>query len=220
MSPAAEPGTDGSVAAAGWIHREQVERSLRAAPRRHVRPTPARPRAAVAVICTASAESGRPESVILTRRALHLDRHPGQWAFPGGRIEPGETVEECARRECDEEIGLRLEAGSGVGRLDVFETRSGFLITPVLFWHTGPIHFDLDPNEVAAAFVVSWSAFDGPEVPRWREDPQGRRLMSMPVEGSWVHAPTAAILYQAFRLVWRLEWIQVHEAEQPVFAWR
>ena len=42
-------------------------------------------------------------ALILTRRALTLRRHAGQWALPGGRVDAGETPEETALRELDEE---------------------------------------------------------------------------------------------------------------------
>ncbi|MFW2334055.1 NUDIX domain-containing protein, partial [Ilumatobacter sp.] len=52
---------------------------------------------------------------LLCRRASRLNRHAGQWALPGGRIDPGETPEEAALRELDEEVGLRLDHDSVVG---------------------------------------------------------------------------------------------------------
>ena len=71
-------------------------------------------------------------ALILTRRALTLRRHAGQWALPGGRVDAGETPEETALRELDEEVGLKLDADAIIGRLDDFVTRSGFHITPVV----------------------------------------------------------------------------------------
>ena len=48
-------------------------------------------------------------ALILTRRSSKLRSHPGQWALPGGRIDPGETPEQTALREMREEIGLDLD---------------------------------------------------------------------------------------------------------------
>jgi ADP-ribose pyrophosphatase YjhB (NUDIX family) len=67
-------------------------------------------------------------------RSLALRSHPGQWALPGGRIDAGETPEAAALRELGEEVGLIVDAGEVLGRLDDFTTRSGFVITPVVVW--------------------------------------------------------------------------------------
>ena len=45
-------------------------------------------------------------ALILTRRALHLRHHAGQWAMPGGRLDAGETPEQAALRDLSEEVGL------------------------------------------------------------------------------------------------------------------
>jgi 8-oxo-dGTP pyrophosphatase MutT (NUDIX family) len=79
----------------------------------------------------------REAALILTRRALHLRHHPDQWAFPGGRVDAGESAEQAALRELAEEVGLDLDASAVLGRLDDFVTRSGFVITPVVVW-AGP----------------------------------------------------------------------------------
>ncbi len=65
-------------------------------------------------------------AVLLTRRSLHLRKHAGQWALPGGRIEPGETAEQAALREMAEEVKLTLDASAIMGRLGDFVTCSGF----------------------------------------------------------------------------------------------
>lgn len=68
--------------------------------------------------------------VILTKRASHLKHHPGQVAFPGGKLETGETAEIAALREAEEEIGLPRTAVSLLGRLDTHETVTNFTVTP------------------------------------------------------------------------------------------
>ena len=64
-------------------------------------------------------------ALLLTRRAATLRNHPGQWAFPGGRVETGETLVDAALRETQEEVGFALTAANVLGFLDDFVTRSG-----------------------------------------------------------------------------------------------
>ena len=70
-------------------------------------------------------------ALILTIRASKLRDHAGQRAFPGGHVDAGETPEQTALRELEEEVGLRLNPEDILGRLDDYPTRSGFVITPV-----------------------------------------------------------------------------------------
>ncbi len=83
-------------------------------------------------------------ALVLTRRSSNLKNHAGQWAFPGGSMDPGETAEQSALRELEEEVGAKLGGESVLGRLDDFTTRSGFTITPVVIW--GGLDLKLDPN--------------------------------------------------------------------------
>ncbi|NET73879.1 MAG: CoA pyrophosphatase, partial [Sphaerospermopsis sp. SIO1G2] len=62
-------------------------------------------------------------AVVLTKRAVTLKKHAGQWALPGGRIDAGETPEETALRELAEEVNLQLTADHILGRLDDYSTR-------------------------------------------------------------------------------------------------
>ena len=76
--------------------------------------------------------AGQP-TVLLTRRTGHLANHPGQVSFPGGHSEPGDgSLEETAIRETQEETGIERHHIDVVGRLDDYETRTGFRVTPVV----------------------------------------------------------------------------------------
>jgi 8-oxo-dGTP pyrophosphatase MutT (NUDIX family) len=191
---------------------------LRAFERRSVAAEGRRP-AAVAVVLLAGLD-GR-ASFLLTRRAAGLRAHSGQWALPGGRVDPGESADEAARRELAEELGLRLPALALMGMLDDYATRSGFLITPVVFWAEAVGALHPDPREVASVHRVPLAELERPDVPRLIPIPESDRLMiQLPLLGTLIHAPTAAVVYQMREVVVHGRATRVDELEQPVWAWR
>lgn len=100
----------------------------------------------------------RPEgaTVLLTRRADTLARHTGQIAFPGGRLDPGETAVQAALREADEEVALNPAAVEVLGLSDSYETGTGFLVTPVIGWLNAAPETTPSPDEVAEVFETPW----------------------------------------------------------------
>ena len=161
-------------------------------------------------------------ALVLTRRSARLRKHAGQWAFPGGRIDDGETPEQTALREMHEEIGLNLGHDHIVGRLDDFVTRSGFCITPVVFW-AGPVRaFEPNPDEVQSVHRIPVAEFLRDDAPMLDHDEgeDDAPVLRMPVGDDWIAAPTAAIIYQ-FREVCVLgRDTRVAHYDQPRFAWR
>ncbi len=97
----------------------------------------------------------RPEglTLLLTKRTDHLDKHPGQISFPGGRVdETDRNAEHTALRETEEEIGLKPELFELIGRLDDFIVGTGFLVTPVMGIIDPPFELDPHDHEVAEIF--------------------------------------------------------------------
>jgi 8-oxo-dGTP pyrophosphatase MutT (NUDIX family) len=198
--------------------RQRASANLARFERRPLAPDGRRP-AAVALALLPDAR-GR-ACFILTRRAKRLNSHAGQWALPGGRIDPGETAEEAVRRELLEEVGLDVGAGAVLGALDDYGTRSGYIITPVVVWVEDPCDLVPNPGEVAAIYRVPLAELDRPGVPRMVNIPESDRpVIQVPLMDSLIHAPTAAIMYQMREVVVHGRPTRVDHLEQPVWAWR
>jgi 8-oxo-dGTP pyrophosphatase MutT (NUDIX family) len=137
-------------------------------------------------------------SILLTLRASHLARHPGQVSFPGGRIEPDDASPEAAAlREAEEEIGLDPAAVELVGRLPLHVTGTGYRITPVVGLLEPPVAPLPDPREVAEVFELPLAVLFGPPGPREEEaEFRGRlrRYWVVPHERHLIWGATAAML--------------------------
>jgi len=159
---------------------------------------------------------------LLCRRPMRMNRHAGQWALPGGRVDAGETIEAAALREVSEELGLDLAPGDVLGRLDDYPTRSGFVITPIVVWGGSGIELTPDPSEVEHVLHIGLHELCRADSPRFVSIPESDRpVVQLPIGRDLIHAPTGAILLQ-FRWVaieGRTD-ARVDELEQPVFAWR
>ena len=181
--------------------REQIRRNLGTLDVRRADPGTHR----IAAVAVAVAEEGegahlegladpvgwsREAALILTRRASDLRDHPGQWALPGGRVDAGESAEETALRELAEEVGLVLDAGAVLGRLDDYITRSGFAITPVVVWAGEARHLRANPAEVESIHRIAVREFMRSDAPLL--DPiadSAHPVLRMPVGASWIAAP-------------------------------
>jgi len=175
--------------------------------------------AAVCLIVTADA-AGAP-ALLLTLRPARMNRHANQFAFPGGRIDAGESPLEAALRETREEIGLALDEDAILGRLDDYPTRSGYLITPLVAWADADAPLQANPDEVAEIHRVPFADLVRPGSPEFVSIPESDRpVIRYPILGTRVHAPTAALLYQFMEVAVHGRATRVAHLEQPVWAWR
>ena len=183
-------------------------------------PAPALKRAAVAIVLVEPDDAPRGTALLLTLRAAELRAHRGQWALPGGRCDEGETSIEASLRELDEELGHRLGSPDVLGLLDDYPTRSGYLITPVVLWAATGAALSPNAAEVASVHRIGLEDIERPEAFDFVAIPESaRRVIRFRHAGQFIHAPTAALIYQ-FREVLAGRDTRVAELEQPVFAWK
>ncbi|MDD9946293.1 MAG: CoA pyrophosphatase [Myxococcales bacterium] len=160
-------------------------------------------------------------AVLLTRRSSRLRHHAGQWALPGGRLDEGETHQAAALRELEEEIGLSLTHETVLGRLDDFETRSGFVITPIVVWAGPARELRPNPGEVASIHRIPLRELLRRDAPLLDHEHDSQvPVLRMPVGDSSIAAPTAALLYQFREVCLCGRGTRVAHFEQPRFAWR
>ncbi len=142
--------------------------------------------------------AGEVPRVLLTKRASGLKHHPGQIAFPGGKVDQidGGPVG-AALREAEEEIGLPRTGVEVLGMLPPHETVTGYVVTPVLGWIRDPFEPVPEAGEVAEAFSVPFAHVADParfvvESRMWRG--ARRRYYAVPWGPYYIWGATARIL--------------------------
>ncbi|BAT58363.1 putative NUDIX hydrolase [Variibacter gotjawalensis] len=176
--------------------------------------------AAVALVLVEAKDDPGEAAFLLTRRPQTLRAHSGQYALPGGRCDPGETVTQTALRETEEELGLALPPENVLGMLDDFVTRSGYMIAPVVVWAGAGLTLTPNPDEIAHVFRIRIADIMRPNSFGFQEsEATGRQEIHALINDDQVYAPTAAMIFQ-FREVLAGRATRVADLEQPLFAWR
>lgn len=137
-------------------------------------------------------------SVILTKRPDTMREHAGQIAFPGGKVDPGDhDCVAAALRETEEEVGLPLSAVEVLGRIDPYETGTGFRIDPIVAMIDPDYPLIPDPREVEEAFEAPLDfLMDPANLKRHTGEWGGRRRLyyAIPWRDRYVWGATAGIL--------------------------
>jgi 8-oxo-dGTP pyrophosphatase MutT (NUDIX family) len=137
-------------------------------------------------------------TVLLTQRAAHLNDHPGQISFPGGKIDPTDASPlDAALREAEEEIGLPREFIEPIGYLDLYATSFGFRILPTVARVTPGFRLRVNEAEVDDAFEVPLAfLMDPANHQRHSKEFRGmeRWYYAMPFAERYIWGATAGIL--------------------------
>jgi 8-oxo-dGTP pyrophosphatase MutT (NUDIX family) len=152
--------------------------------------------------------------VLLTLRTDHLNDHPGQISFPGGRAEPTDAdAVATALREAHEEIGLEAAFVDVLGSMPTYTTGTGFVVTPVVALVDPGFTLHADPFEVAEVFEVPLAFLMNPANHHRHAieiDGVRREFFSMPWTGGngdgqprryFIWGATAAMLRNLYRFL-------------------
>lgn len=159
-----------------------------------------------AAVLVAVVERDQP-TVLLTKRAEHLNDHAGQISFPGGKIDPTDvTPLDAALREADEEIGLKRNFIDPVGYLDIYATSFGFRILPTLARVRPGFELAINATEVDDVFEVPLAFLMDPVNHKLgSKEFRGmkRSFYEMPYEHRYIWGATAGMLRALYERIWR-----------------
>ncbi len=208
-------GTDRhmTLAHAQEITLSRIEAALRGRKRSDA------PRAALArtaAVYVLFSANGHEPAVTLIRRSERVSQHRGEYAFPGGGVEPADrTFHETALREVEEEIGISSSAIEPWGELEPETTvTSGFLVVPFTGRVPDAVSYYPAPDEVAEVIRVPVAALadlanqrsitrllPAPVPDRAGEPGETRRIHAYAYNGRVIWGATARILAQVVNLV-------------------
>ncbi len=159
-----------------------------------------------AVLCAIFAEDGQAH-VVLTRRSPRLRANSGEVAFPGGRLDPGESPADAARREAHEEVAIDPHSVELIGRLSQLATFANpTAITPFVGVLPERPALRANPAEVARVFTVPLVELWLPgvhheELWAW-PDGMERRIEFFALEGDTVWGATGRMLRELMDRLW------------------
>ena len=145
-------------------------------------------------------------TVLLTQRATDLRAHSGQIAFPGGRLDDGETALTAALREAEEEIGLGAGAIQPLGYLDAYLSGTGYLVTPVVALVAPGAPLSLNHAEVVETFEVPLGFLMDParhEIHERELKGRLRRYYAIPFGDRYIWGVTAGIIRNLYERLYR-----------------
>lgn len=155
-----------------------------------------------AVLIVVHDAPGGPEA-LFTRRAQHLRNHRGEISFPGGRMDPGETPEQAALREAEEEVGLDPALVTLHGELDHLSTvvSKSYIIPVVATVDARPVLHPA-PDEVERILWVPLAELARPDTYReewWGTPPLDRPLHFFELDDETIWGATGRMLHQLLR---------------------
>jgi 8-oxo-dGTP pyrophosphatase MutT (NUDIX family) len=161
--------------------------------------------AAVLLPMVVSAEDPSGLDILFVERKPDPGPHGGQIAFPGGKLEPGESAVMAACREASEEIGLQSEHYRMLGRLDDSMTMTGFVVSAFVA-AVSPLHppWQLAETEIESLFTVPWPKLVDTSAwgtMTWQRDGVSFTLPCFVWNGHTIWGLTAKILIQLIGLV-------------------
>jgi 8-oxo-dGTP pyrophosphatase MutT (NUDIX family) len=209
-----------------WVDALVVgTRSAQAAHLSRFTPPPGHQRRSAVLMLFAGSGSGvGPQDgavdVLLTERASTLRSHAGQVAFPGGRIDPGDSGPGAAAlREAYEETGLRAEGVTLLAELpDLYLPVSDYAVTPVLaWWHAPSAVGVVDAAEVARVVRVPVAELVDPDHRFRAVHPSGFTGPAFRAQGLFVWGFTAGLLDRLLHLTgWERPWDTARLQDVPL----